>query len=58
MKRWNDIQVTSLLTERAPGMIVLSNQGLCSLNVRSGTNLNAVPEKGRRSNDARSMRAV
>ena len=45
MKTWNDIQVTSLLTERAPGMIVVSNQGLCSLNVRSGTNLNAVPEK-------------
>jgi hypothetical protein len=48
MKRWNDIQVTSLLTERAPGMIVLSNQRLCSLNVRSGTNLNVVPERGKR----------
>jgi hypothetical protein len=58
MKSWNDIQVTSLLTERAPGMIVVSNQGLCSLNVRSGTNLNAVPEKGQESSGARSMRAV
>jgi len=48
MKRWNDIQVISLLTERAPGMIVLSNQRLCSLNVRSGTNLNLVPERGKR----------
>lgn len=42
MKRWNDIQVTSLLTERAPGIIVVLNQGLCSLNVRRGTTLNAV----------------
>jgi len=42
MKRWNGIQVTSLLTERASGMIVVSNQGLCSLNVRRGTNLDAV----------------
>lgn len=58
MKRWNDIQVISLLTERAPGMIVVSNQGLCSLNVRSGINLNAVPEKGRERSGARSMRAV
>lgn len=57
MKRWNDIQVTSLLTERAPGMIVVSNQGLCSLNVRSGTNLNAVPEKGQEGSSARPIRA-
>ncbi len=57
MKRWNGIQVTSLLTERAPGMIVVSNQGLCSLNVHSGTNLNAVPEKGQESSGARPMRA-
>ena len=48
MKRRNEIQVISLPTERAPGMIVLSNQRLCSLNVRSGTNLNLVPERGRR----------
>lgn len=38
----------SLLAERAPGMIVLSKQRPCSLNVRSGTNLNLVPERGRR----------
>ena len=42
MKRWNGIQVTSLLTERAPGMIAGSNQGLCSLNVRRETNLDTI----------------
>ena len=58
MKRWNGIQVTSLLTERALGTIIFSDEGLCSLNVRSGTNLNAVPEKGLERNDARLWRAV
>jgi hypothetical protein len=42
MRRGNGTQVDFLLTERALGMIIVSSQGLCSLNVRSGTNLNAV----------------
>ena len=43
MREWSDTSVASLLTERALGTIVISNQGLCSLNVRGGTDRSITP---------------
>lgn len=58
MKRWNGIQVSSLLTERALGIILFLVKGCARSTCAVEPTWNTVPEKVWESNGARSMRAV